>query len=77
VTGDLDLATPASNEDVVAQGRRLFPGVLIVAGGYDFESGTAAIENKRGNLIAVARPFVANPDLIAMAKVAAASAAQP
>jgi hypothetical protein len=46
VTGDL-LATPARKEDVVAQARRLFPGVLIVASGYDFESGTAEVENKR------------------------------
>jgi N-ethylmaleimide reductase len=42
----------------------LFPRVLIVASGHDFESGTAAVESKRANLIAFARPFVANPDLI-------------
>jgi N-ethylmaleimide reductase len=64
VTGDLDQEAPAPKEDVVARARRVFPGTVIVAGGYDLETGTAEIEQKRADLVAFARPWVANPDLI-------------
>jgi N-ethylmaleimide reductase len=64
VTGDLDLDTEAPKEDVVATARRIFPGTLIVAGGYDLRSGTAEVEQRRADLVAYARPWVANPDLI-------------
>lgn len=65
VTGDLDQELPTPKEDVVAAARRVFPGILMVAGGYDLETGTAEIEQKRADLVAFARPWVSNPDLVA------------
>jgi N-ethylmaleimide reductase len=65
VTGDLDQEAQPPKEDVVATARRIFPGPLMVAGGYDLESATAEVEEKRADLVAFARPWVANPDLIA------------
>jgi N-ethylmaleimide reductase len=43
--------------------RELFHGALIVNGGYDQSSGTAAIENGLADLVAYGVPFIANPDL--------------
>jgi 2,4-dienoyl-CoA reductase-like NADH-dependent reductase (Old Yellow Enzyme family) len=56
---------PTPKEDVVATARRVFPGILMVAGGYDLETGAAEIEQKRADLVAFARPWVSNPDLVA------------
>lgn len=43
--------------------RSLFPGTLIVNGGYDAVSGEAAIESRLADLVAYGAVFLANPDL--------------
>lgn len=43
--------------------RAAFGGALIVAGGYDAQSGEALLAEGLADLIAFGRPFVANPDL--------------
>jgi N-ethylmaleimide reductase len=43
--------------------RRLFGGTLIVNGGYDRESGEAAVPGGEADLVAYGVPFLANPDL--------------
>lgn len=44
--------------------RQHYQGNLIAAGGYTFDSGRAAIEQGRFNLLALGRAFIANPDLM-------------
>ena len=43
--------------------RRAFRGNLIVNGGYDARTGTAAIQSGAADLVAFGVPFLANPDL--------------
>lgn len=43
--------------------RKAFKGTFIAAGGYDREDGNKAIAEKRADLIAYGRHFLANPDL--------------
>jgi N-ethylmaleimide reductase len=43
--------------------RKKFDGTLILNGGYDKETGIAAIEDGLADLIAFGAPFLANPDL--------------
>jgi N-ethylmaleimide reductase len=43
--------------------RGIFNGSLIVNGGYDAESGNAAISRGEADLVAFGVPFLANPDL--------------
>lgn len=44
--------------------RSLYPGTLIVAGGYTFERATAAVKAGLADLVAFGQPFLANPDLV-------------
>lgn len=41
-----------------------FAGPLISNGGYDRESGERALAERRADLIAYGRPYIANPDLV-------------
>ena len=43
--------------------RKIFNGALIVNGGYDAQSGDAAIARGDADLVAFGVPFLANPDL--------------
>ena len=43
--------------------RDAYSGTLIMAGGYDRDSGEEALQTERADLIAYARHFLANPDL--------------
>lgn len=45
--------------------RVAFPGVFILAGGFDRASAEGALNAGQANLIAFARPFISNPDLVA------------
>jgi N-ethylmaleimide reductase len=45
--------------------RNEFDGVFILSGGFDHASAEQALVDKRGDLIAFGRPFLANPDLVA------------
>ncbi|MBK7613718.1 MAG: alkene reductase [Burkholderiales bacterium] len=44
--------------------REAFQGVFILAGGFDRASAQSALEAGHADLIAFARPFIANPDLV-------------
>lgn len=43
--------------------RPLYPGTLMVAGGYTLERGNAVLQAGLADLVAFGRPFLANPDL--------------
>jgi N-ethylmaleimide reductase len=71
----LDLAYLHLIEPVQAQGehpnldlsahffRPLYPGTLIVAGGYTFERAAAVLRSGEANLVAFGQLYLANPDL--------------
>jgi N-ethylmaleimide reductase len=44
--------------------RKAFDGIFILAGGFDKASAEAALTEKRADLIAFAKHFLANPDLV-------------
>ncbi|MDT8399818.1 MAG: alkene reductase, partial [Pseudomonadales bacterium] len=44
--------------------RKIYQGVLMTNGGYDAQTGAAAINNDETDLIAYGVPFLANPDLV-------------
>jgi N-ethylmaleimide reductase len=48
----------------VDQFRRAYTGTLILAGGFSGETGQAALDAGRADLIAIGRPFISNPDLV-------------
>ena len=52
--------------------RAAFKGVFILAGGYDRAGAERALEAGQADLIAFARPFIANPDLVARMRADAA-----
>ena len=52
--------------------RREFKGCLILSGGYDAERAESDLATQKCDLIAVGRPFLANPDLVARWKTHAA-----
>jgi N-ethylmaleimide reductase len=52
--------------------RRRYSGTLIVNGGFNLETATAAIDNGEADLVAFGVPFLANPDLPARLSVGAA-----
>ncbi|WP_310565412.1 alkene reductase [Hydrogenophaga sp.] len=52
--------------------RVAFHGVFILAGGFDRASAETALQAGHANLIAFARPFIANPDLVERLQASAA-----
>lgn len=44
--------------------RPLYPGTLMVAGGYTLERANAVLEAGQADLVTFGRPFLANPDLV-------------
>ncbi len=48
--------------------RAFYKGNLIACGGYTFEKAAADIGNHNFDLVAIGRPFIANPDLISRFK---------
>lgn len=51
------------DEPATPQMRDVYQGLMIINGGYDFATGTAAITNGGADLVAYGMPFLANPDL--------------
>jgi N-ethylmaleimide reductase len=66
-------AVPATIKEAI---RKAFTGTLILAGGYDATTAEADLQSNKADLIAIGRPFIANPDLVARMK-AGAALAQP
>jgi N-ethylmaleimide reductase len=58
----VDPAAPAEGR-VTPVLRRIFKGTYIVNGGFNAETGNAAIANGEADLVAFGVPFLANPDL--------------
>lgn len=50
--------------DFAIEMRRVFGGTLVIAGGFGKDSGQAAIDAGRCDLVAIGRPFIFNPDLV-------------
>ena len=44
--------------------RKNYPRTLVGVGGFSAETGLAAINQNRFDLLAIGRPFIANPDYI-------------
>ena len=63
---------PTPNPDVTKGIREAFGGTLILAGGFDAAKAERALEDKKGELVAFGRPFIANPTLVTKLKTGAA-----
>lgn len=59
------MGTPPVPADFKLTLRSGFDGLFILSGGFDHASAEQALLEKRGDLIAFGRPFLANPDLVA------------
>lgn len=57
------MGAPTVPDAMKAAMRRLFKRTLILSGGYDAARAASDLEAGKGDLIAVGRPFLANPDL--------------
>lgn len=58
------MGAPKPKQELFDDIRKTFPNTVILAGGYvDAAGAEAALEQKRGDLVAFGRPFLANPDL--------------
>ena len=58
------MGTPPVPDAIKATFRRLFKRTLILSGGYDAERAESDLAAGKCDLIAVGRPFLANPDLV-------------
>ena len=59
------MGAPPLPADFKLKLRAGFDGLFILSGGFDHASAEKALAEKRGDLIAFGRPFLANPDLVA------------
>lgn len=66
------MGAPAVPNSIKATFRSTFNGALILSGGYDAARAESDLAAGKCNLIAVGRPFLANPDLVARWKTNAA-----
>jgi N-ethylmaleimide reductase len=58
------MGAPAVPADVKAKLRAAFKGTFIIAGGFDAPSAEQALKERQGDLVAIGRPFLSNPDLV-------------
>jgi N-ethylmaleimide reductase len=65
------MGAPPVPAELKARLRAEFKGVFILAGGFDHDSAERALEARQADLIAFARPFLANPDLVARMRAGA------
>ncbi len=59
------MGAPPVPADFKRRLRAGFDGLFILSGGFDHATAEQALREKRGDLIAFGRPFLANPDLVA------------
>lgn len=59
------MGAPVVPAELKTRLRAAFQGAFILAGGFDRASAERALEAGQADLIAFARPFLANPDLVA------------
>jgi len=60
------MGAPEVKPSVKRKLREAFSGTMILAGGYDRDSAEAALREKRADLIAFARKYLANPRLVTL-----------
>jgi N-ethylmaleimide reductase len=58
------MGAPPVPESIKETFRKLFTRTLILSGGYDAKSAERDLSERKCDLIAVGRPFIANPDLV-------------
>jgi len=66
------MGAPPVPDSMKATFRKLFKRTLILSGGYDAARAESDLAAGKCDLIAVGRPFLANPDLVARWKTGAA-----
>jgi len=66
------MGAPAVPDAMKAAFRQLFKGTLVLSGGYDAARAEGDLVAGKADLIAVGRPFLANPDLVARWQAGAA-----
>lgn len=59
------MGAPAVPADLKLALRKAWPRTFILAGGFDRAGAEAALREERADLVALGRPFLANPDLVA------------
>jgi len=59
------MGAPPVPSSLTEQMKRAFAGSVILSGGYDRARAQADLSHNKGDLIAFARPFIANPNLVA------------
>ncbi len=67
------MGAPPVPESMKATFRRIFKRTLILSGGYDAARAESDLVGGKCDLVAVARPFLANPDLVGRWKSGAAA----
>jgi N-ethylmaleimide reductase len=60
----VDQEAKGEPQAIVKQIRDAFTNTIILAGGYDSSSAENVLENKEADLVAFARHFISNPDLV-------------
>ena len=65
------MGAPPAPADSKTRLRAGFNGLFIVSGGFNRATAEIALLEKRGDLVAFGRPFLANPDLVARLRAAA------
>ncbi|MDR3627350.1 MAG: alkene reductase [Ignavibacteriaceae bacterium] len=58
------MGAPKVNPAVKALIRENFTGTIILAGGYDVQRAERDLQDKKGDLIAIGRLFISNPNLV-------------
>lgn len=66
------MGAPAVAPEIVEAIREHFTGTLILSGGYNGQTAEEALQSGKADLIAIGRPFIANPDLVERYKTGAA-----
>ena len=69
------MGAPKPSPELYRAIRQNFSGTILLSGGYDANRAKADLEEKRGELVAFGRPFIANPKLVTKMKQGAALAA--
>lgn len=64
LSDQLTIGAEKMPEGFAASFCKTYRGTLIAAGGFDKTSGTRALESGALGLVAIGRPFIANPDLV-------------
>ncbi len=59
---------PAGAKPVAGELKRAFKGPFIINGGFNRETGDAALAKAEADLVSIGIPFIANPDLVARMK---------